>query len=94
MPDHICFHVHLVHHITVCTINLPCSITCWVGADERPEFVRQSDLLANIWTGLGAVTATVHAKGKHHFNVIEGLEDADSPLTRCFITRGFTKGEY
>ena len=25
----------------------------WVGADERPEFVRQSELLANVWTGLG-----------------------------------------
>ena len=69
-------------------------LTCWVGSGERPEFLRQNDLLANIWTGLGAVTATVHAKGKHHFNVIEELEDADSPLTQCFITRGFTKGEY
>ncbi|HBU99930.1 alpha/beta hydrolase, partial [Thalassospira lucentensis] len=39
--------------------TLPCSITCWVGADERPEFVRQNDLLANIWTGLGASTRAV-----------------------------------
>ena len=29
-------------------------LTCWVGAGERAEFVRQNALLANIWTGLGA----------------------------------------
>lgn len=62
-------------------------LTCWVGSDERPEFIRQNDLLANIWTGLGAETTTVHAEGKHHFNVIEDLEDADSHLTRC-LTNG------
>ena len=26
-------------------------ISCWVGGDERPEFLRQNDLLANIWRG-------------------------------------------
>ncbi len=65
---------------------LPCSITCWVGADERPEFVRQNDLLANIWTGLGASTRAVHAPGKHHFDVIADLADPDSDLTACLLT--------
>lgn len=55
-------------------------ITCWVGADERPEFVRQSALLANIWTGLGAETQSVEAPGRHHFDVIDELADADSGL--------------
>lgn len=27
-------------------------ITCWVGGNERSEFLRQNALLANIWTGL------------------------------------------
>jgi acetyl esterase/lipase len=57
-------------------------VVCWVGADERPEFVRQTDLLANIWTGLGAETRAVHASGKHHFNVIEDLADPESELAR------------
>jgi arylformamidase len=48
-------------------------LTCWVGADERPEFVRQSRLLANIWTGLGATTSLVEEKARHHFDVIDGL---------------------
>ena len=65
---------------------LPCSITCWVGADERPEFVRQNDLLANIWTGLGASTRSVHAPDKHHFDVIADLADPESDLTACLLT--------
>ena len=55
-------------------------VTCWVGADERPEFVRQNALLANIWTGLGAVTHTVEDPGRHHFDVIDALADPGSAL--------------
>ncbi|HPQ96744.1 MAG: alpha/beta hydrolase [Thiothrix sp.] len=55
-------------------------LTCWVGADERPEFIRQNALLANVWTGLGADTQVVEEAGKHHFSVIEGLGEPDSPL--------------
>ncbi len=57
------------------------NLMCWVGGDERPEFVRQNDLLANVWTGLGANASASHAPGRHHFNVIEDLEDADSMLS-------------
>jgi arylformamidase len=64
-------------------------LTCWVGSGERPEFIRQNDLLASIWGGLGVETAAVHVDGKHHFDVIGDLEDATSDLTRCFTT-----GEY
>lgn len=56
------------------------TLTCWVGADERPEFIRQTDLLANIWTGLGATTKSVHVPGKHHFNIVEDLADPASDL--------------
>lgn len=60
-------------------------VTCWVGAEERPEFRRQSALLTNIWTGLGAATALVEEAGRHHFNVIDGLEDPDHLLTRTLL---------
>ncbi|MBB4630409.1 alpha/beta hydrolase [Sphingosinicella soli] len=60
-------------------------VTCWVGADERPEFRRQSALLANVWTGLGIATALVEEPGRHHFDVIDGLEDPDHPLTRTLL---------
>lgn len=60
-------------------------ITCWVGADERPEFVRQNALLANIWTGLGARTAKHEAAQRHHFNVIEDLADPNSALVATLL---------
>ena len=62
-----------------------CSITCWVGEDERPAFILQNDLLANIWAGLGARTASVYAVDKHHFNVIEDLIDPSSDLTNTWV---------
>jgi acetyl esterase/lipase len=60
-------------------------ITCWVGGGERAEFLRQSALLANIWTGLGATTCTVVEPDRHHFSIIDGLADPAHPLTRTLI---------
>ena len=56
-------------------------LTAWVGADERPEYVRQSELIANIWSGLGAAAKCVRLAGRHHFDVIGELTDSDSALT-------------
>lgn len=61
-------------------------ITCWVGGGERAEFLRQNELLANIWTGLGATTSAVVEPDRHHFSVIDGLADARHPLTRALIS--------
>jgi len=61
-------------------------LTCWVGGSERAEFIRQSDLLANIWTGLGARTASVMEPDRHHFTVIDGLSDAEHPLTKALVS--------
>ncbi|OOG74999.1 hypothetical protein BLJAPNOD_06779 [Ensifer sp. M14] len=61
-------------------------LTCWVGGGERSEFLRQNALLANIWTGLGATTASVVEPDRHHFNVIDGLADARHPLTRALLS--------
>jgi acetyl esterase/lipase len=60
-------------------------IICWAGAAERAEFLRQSALLANMWTGLGAATTSVEEPDRHHYSVIEGLEDASHPLTRALL---------
>jgi len=61
-------------------------LTCWVGAEERPEFLRQSALLANIWTGLGAKTYAIEEPRRHHFNVIDGLTDPRSLLTDAILS--------
>lgn len=60
------------------------SVLCWVGVDERPEFLRQNDLLTLIWSGLGVSIRSVHMSGRHHFTVIEDLADPDSCLTEAF----------
>lgn len=58
-----------------------CPVTAWVGAQERPEFVRQSRLLAEAWPG-----THFHAEpGRHHFDVIDALKDPESELVRALI---------
>jgi len=56
-------------------------LTCWVGAGERSEFIRQNALLANIWKGCGAATLAVDEPDRHHFDVVDGLADPASPIT-------------
>ena len=61
-------------------------VTCWVGARETSEFLRQSALLANIWQGLGIETDFVEEPDRHHFNILDGLIDPAHPLTQA-LTR-------
>jgi acetyl esterase/lipase len=60
-------------------------VTSAVGAAERPEFLRQSALLANIWLGLGADTAEIFLPGRHHFDVVEDMARADGPLLEALL---------
>lgn len=61
-------------------------LTCWVGAGERSEFIRQNALLANIWRGLGADTRAVEEPDRHHFNILEGLADRNHPLIQELLS--------
>ena len=61
------------------------AVTTWVGANERPEFIRQSKLLANVWTGCDIETKCVEETGTNHFTLIDGLEDAQSALMSEFL---------
>ncbi|WP_439561230.1 alpha/beta hydrolase [Roseinatronobacter sp.] len=61
------------------------AVTAWVGGHERPEFLRQSALLREAWAQCGTPVRLVVAEGAHHFNVIDGLETADSMLTRALL---------
>ena len=56
-------------------------LSAWIGALERPELIRQTDLLANIWRGLGVRTSLRHEVGRHHYDVIDGLRYPESALT-------------
>lgn len=55
-------------------------IHVWVGGDERPAYRDQSRRLGNAW----ACPVTVEP-GRHHFDVIEGMEKADSPLMQVLV---------
>lgn len=55
-------------------------VTVWVGAEERPVFLAQAADLATAWGGRYRV-----APGRHHFDVIDGLCDQDSPLMRSIL---------
>jgi acetyl esterase/lipase len=61
------------------------TLIAWVGANERSEFVRQNALIASTWLGLGARTEAVAEPDRHHFDVIDGLEDAGHPLTWSLV---------
>lgn len=47
----------------------------WVGAQERPAFLWQARTLSEEWN-----CPWTPAKDRHHFDVIDDLEDAASPL--------------
>ncbi|WP_227268788.1 alpha/beta hydrolase [Roseobacter weihaiensis] len=65
----------------------PCrdaNVTVWVGGGERPEFIRQANLLALMWDGLEAEIACVVDGDHNHFSVLDSLKDPDSALTKVF----------
>ncbi|MBB3919510.1 alpha/beta hydrolase [Rhizobium fabae] len=59
-------------------------LVAWVGARERPEFLRQSALIVEAWGRRGRQTELVAEAGRHHFDVIDGLSDPEHPLTKAF----------
>ncbi|GGE38216.1 alpha/beta hydrolase [Actibacterium pelagium] len=68
----------------LCTALPDVKVTAWVGACERPEFLRQSALLVAAWGRQGVPIDLVTDPKRHHFDVIEGLKSADHPLTTAF----------
>jgi arylformamidase len=57
----------------------------WVGDAERPEFVRQTTLLGNVWTGLGVEMEQTIEPRTNHFTVIEGLTHPGSGLVEAIV---------
>ena len=56
-------------------------VTVWVGAEERPAFLDQARWLVEAWP-----SARLRVDpGRHHFDVIDGLRDPDSPLIEALV---------
>lgn len=56
-------------------------VTAWVGGEERPVFIEQSQWLARDWLQAEVVIEPA----KHHFDVIDGLADETSALMNCLL---------
>ena len=56
-------------------------VTVWVGAEERPVFLDQARWLAEAWRAEHRI-----APGRHHFDVIDELREADSPLVNAILS--------
>lgn len=61
------------------------AVTAWVGGGERPEFLRQAQMLDLIWKGLQIPTAYVADSDHDHFSVLKDLRRPDSPITQAFV---------
>ncbi len=57
-------------------------LTVWVGANDRPEFIRQNRVITESWTGKGADLSSTYDPGHDHFTVIDQLRDPKSDLTQ------------
>jgi hypothetical protein len=61
------------------------TVVCWVGADERPEFIRQNRILGDLWRGFDARTTITEEPRRHHYDVIDGLTEPGHPLTQALL---------
>lgn len=69
-------------------LNMPYGqphLTTWVGGGERPEFIRQAHLMAQIWDGLDAQTRCMVDGMHNHFTVIEGLKEQSSAIVAALL---------
>ena len=58
------------------------SLLTWVGSKERPEFLRQSEILHEKWKNKISRAENVVENGRHHFDVIESMTSQNSFLIR------------
>ena len=60
-------------------------LDCIVGADESPEFLRQSRMMADHWAAQGVETRYEALAGLNHFTVLDPLFDGNSALVRRIV---------
>jgi len=55
-------------------------VTFWVGAEERPEFLRQNRLICENWNLHNSHCRSRYEDGENHFSLVESLADPQSDL--------------
>jgi len=58
---------------------------CWVGGGERPEFIRQSKVMAHMWAGLDMHATCVIDGAHNHFTVLDDLRRTDSKILQNLL---------
>lgn len=61
------------------------TVLTWVGSHERPEFLRQSELLCDKWKIKIKEVHNVIEDDRHHFDVINSLSVRDSSLVHAVL---------
>jgi acetyl esterase/lipase len=61
------------------------TVICWVGVDERPEFLRQSRILNQMWSSFDARMTIIEEPDRHHFNIIDGLIEPEHPMMKALL---------
>ena len=78
-------HEEAIHESSCFYNPINTKIICWVGANERPEFLRQNRILAESWSKKSNSIESFYDPEKDHFSVIDQLEQQNSPLTESII---------
>ncbi|MEY4556802.1 MAG: hypothetical protein RL093_1921 [Pseudomonadota bacterium] len=60
-------------------------LDCLVGAEESPEFLRQSRMMADQWSAHGVETRYEALTGLNHFTALDPLFDTASKITRRIV---------
>lgn len=56
------------------------AVSLWVGAAERPEFLRQTRLMGEAWEKQCRTFSETYERDRNHFTVIAGLESPRSAI--------------
>ena len=62
-------------------------IRFWVGADERPEFLRQTRLACENWQACSDRVSDCYEPQRDHFSIMTDLDDPRSGLSRAVFAQ-------
>lgn len=60
-------------------------LTLYVGAGERPEFLRQTRLMGEAWSG--PAVSEIYEPRQNHFSVLDSMSDPNGALCRAILDR-------
>lgn len=60
-------------------------ICFYVGASERPEFLRQNRIAGETWGRQSAKIQEIYEPGQHHFSILDSLADPNGALCRACL---------